>query len=180
MTVSLKKLTKRRPTREELLELNRKLSKLDDHAASIVAATLVETALEDCILSKLRPLSAVERAELFDGDGPIATFAAKVKLGYALSLYGPPARDDLMRIKNIRNAFAHARTLITFDTPEIATTCTQLNVFATLNKADFDIPADQPWPPVEPRQRYLVHAKLFAVVFEDTSTRSVNAPLPPK
>jgi hypothetical protein len=42
------------------------------------------------------------------GDAPLATFSAKIRLAYALSIFGSSTRDDLDTIREIRNAFAHS------------------------------------------------------------------------
>jgi hypothetical protein len=47
-------------------------------------------------------------------------------MGYSLGIYGKVTRDDLKRIKNIRNVFAYSFRPITFDTPEVAKECLEL------------------------------------------------------
>jgi hypothetical protein len=68
-------------------------------------------------------------------------------------------RDNLKKIKDIRNAFAHSPRPITFRTPAVARTCSELSYHF------FTDPGGDPPLPVEearnPRQRFLDAAKLL-------------------
>jgi hypothetical protein len=91
--------------------------------AAILLATNVEVAL-DYALSKLLN----HRHRLLAGAGkPLDSFRNKILLGYALNIYGDGTFLSLEAIRNIRNAFAHARIPIGFDTPEIANVCELIN-----------------------------------------------------
>jgi DNA-binding MltR family transcriptional regulator len=68
-------------------------------------------------------LTPEEHDQLFIGTGPLATFSAKIRLGYALGIYGRKTRHDLDVVREIRNAFAHAQKVITFENQEIANLC---------------------------------------------------------
>lgn len=100
-----------------------------DRASALVAATTVEIALEDALLARFVPLTPDERRFLFseDADSPLSTFAAKIRLGYALHIYEKGFRDDLTVLKAIRNAFAHASHHVDFNTPEISSACQIMN-----------------------------------------------------
>jgi hypothetical protein len=47
-------------------------------------------------------------------------------VGFALGIIGTQIRADLNCVRDIRNAFAHARRAIRFDTPEVAAACESL------------------------------------------------------
>lgn len=133
----LKKLAKEIPDETEVLKLLSSLQeRKDDHAAdraaAIVGGTLVEAALEAAILSKFVPLDPKEeRGDLFDGDknGPLATFSARIRLGYAVGLYGPLTKEELECIKAVRNAFAHGALTLDFKTPDVVAICNTLSLF---------------------------------------------------
>ncbi len=74
---------------------------LADTAIVLLAGTMIETALEVALLAKFRPLGPDERLALFayEKRGPISDLSAKIKMGYAMSLYGPKTRDDLDSIR---------------------------------------------------------------------------------
>lgn len=114
---------------EEADELIRELKGQSDRAAAIVMVASVEADLHDCIRSRLRmDLTKAELAGLFDGEAPLATFSAKIKIGHALGLYGPKTRDDLDVIRHLRNTCAHAKRPVSFDLPVFASVLTRLNV----------------------------------------------------
>ncbi|MDB5476497.1 MAG: Mannitol repressor [Phenylobacterium sp.] len=83
---------------------------------AILVGACVEDSLRDHIRGRLRPdLKASEVSALLDGDAPLATFSAKIRFGYAASLYGPLTRDDLDLIRLIRNTCAHSQRRVSFD-----------------------------------------------------------------
>lgn len=53
-------------------------------------------------------------------------------MGYCLGIYGEVTRNDLRRLKNIRNVFAHSPRTITFETPEVASLCLELRYLDNL------------------------------------------------
>jgi DNA-binding MltR family transcriptional regulator len=72
-------------------------------------------------------LSKEEGDRLFVGSAPLSSFSAKIQVAYAIGLIGPKATHDLDRIREIRNAFAHAKVSITFDTDAVANTINGLH-----------------------------------------------------
>ena len=61
--------------------------------------------------------------DLTDGRGPMSSLYATIELGYAMGLYRQAIREDLHKIREVRNAFAHARKPIGFRDPEIMKVC---------------------------------------------------------
>jgi hypothetical protein len=96
-----------------------------DHTAVIVSASVLENGLARAITKKLIPMDTSDHDLLFNdsGNGPLAPFASKIRVGHALGLYGIKMRQDLNTIKAIRNAFAHASNHVDFETKEIADAC---------------------------------------------------------
>jgi hypothetical protein len=98
----------------------------DDRAAAIVAASLVETSLTLVIIKRLRePLDDVEIKRLFEGRGVLSTFEYKIDIGFALNLYDKLVRDDLHKIREIRNQFAHHLEVRNFDHTDVSGKCAQ-------------------------------------------------------
>lgn len=87
----------------------------DDRGVVLVSTALVEQLLEDAILVHCLKSyeSPPDRDRLFGGDpatgNAVGSLHAKIILGNALGLYGPNFRDDLDRLRRIRNVFAHAK-----------------------------------------------------------------------
>src|SRR5438477_6077010 len=91
-------------------------ARVSHRATVIVATALLEDALRWCICGYLIPagsdrgeLPAEDQAAVFDSEiAPLKPLHAKIVIGYSLGIYGQVTRDDLHRIKRIRNAFAHS------------------------------------------------------------------------
>ncbi len=134
-------------------------------AAAIVTTALVEDALRWCLCGFLTPdadraeLPALDHADVFDNEiAPLKTFHAKIVIGYSLGIYGTVTRDDLQRMKRIRNAFAHSPRSITFETREVSSECLGLRYLdTTLANMHKTIEFDDN----NPRQKFLETARLL-------------------
>jgi DNA-binding MltR family transcriptional regulator len=86
----------------------------------LVAGAILEQFLETAISSHFE-ITTEDARPLFDDsvDGPLSSFAQKISLGYALGVYGSEMRSDMTCIRHIRNAFAHSKERIDFETTEI-------------------------------------------------------------
>jgi hypothetical protein len=99
-----------------------------DRAAALIVATLLEQALETAILTHFVPLEDTDKNRLFIGggsgdDGLLATFSARIQMGFALGIYGPDMRLDLQTIQIIRNVFAHTRRHLDFTSGKAVAAC---------------------------------------------------------
>lgn len=92
----------------------------------IVTAALIESALEETILTRMVPLTEDERNDLFTGYAPLTSLSTKIRFAYAFGLIGRKTRTDLNKIREIRNAFSHAKHKISFQTKEVADLCISL------------------------------------------------------
>lgn len=102
---------------------------IDDRAIVLISATVIEQSLETALLTKFVDLSADDERRLFASDAaPLFTFAAKTELAFALGIIGRGARDDLGCLRQIRNAFAHSRRRIDFDSSEVQEACRQFTL----------------------------------------------------
>lgn len=103
---------------------NRIARKTDDRTIALMMAAVIEQGLETAILSRLPGIAANNEAYIFFDDGaPLRDFDSKIRMAFALGLFGDGVRSDLSLIRNVRNTFAHSRELLSFDTPEIAEAC---------------------------------------------------------
>jgi DNA-binding MltR family transcriptional regulator len=128
---SLNDLKRKLPDHGKQLEILLNLVDKDDNSAILLATCYLENALTHAISDHFRDFGDKRTAELallFDdsSDGPVSTLSAKTRLGYALGVLGPIARNDFNLIRQIRNAFAHPTQHLDFDTPEISETCQKL------------------------------------------------------
>jgi len=109
-------------SRQELSvdEFEKALAALDapdvpDMIAAVLAATLVEYQLEQVLKRSFRRTDGSSWGRLTDSAGPLRDFHSKIVLGHALSSFDEDVRLNLNIVRDIRNAFAHSRTLLAFD-----------------------------------------------------------------
>ena len=101
----------------------------DDRGIALVCGTVIEQGLQRALETKLTRRDAGTINTLFKSDGaPLQSFDSRLRLAYALGIIGDAAKSDLACIKHIRNAFAHAHTDVSFETPEIAEACRQITL----------------------------------------------------
>jgi hypothetical protein len=133
-----------------------------DRATALVLGAILEQGLElailsHCVLGWNTPESESEQRKLFGGgeDAPI-NFAVKIRLAYALGVYGPNTRDDLDLMRHIRNLFAHDRGHLTFNDEIASKLCVQIKWIDAF-----------PWggvtgnAPASPRDQYVETVKHF-------------------
>lgn len=106
------------------------LPESNHRGACLMQTANVETALDTAIQQFLR-LDSDSR--LLEDENFFSSFARKIELGHALSIYGTRTKANLNTMRHIRNAFAHAKIPVTFDTPEVAAVCAQFEVLPVLH-----------------------------------------------
>jgi DNA-binding MltR family transcriptional regulator len=145
-------------------------SKQHDRSLILVLSGAVEQTLEMAISTHF-VVNEAASARMFDdsANGPLATFAAKIRIGYALGIYSKTLRDELNMIRHIRNLVAHAKEPLDFSSPEIVAGC------ATLVAPDrYMVPQFQLGEETKSaKRRYLHAARLAFLYLEDP-----NAPKP--
>jgi len=172
---SLMEIMSHVPTSNELttvlLDLNREKNA---QARAITLGALLEAKLESAIYTKLIPNIPKNSSErIFGVQGILATFSAKIEMAFVLGLIGPETRKDLDHIRAIRNAFAHAKGIISFDTPEIAAACDKIK-FPTRKLFDSYKPV------TAAEDRYRITATLLMQLFGSLSTVAKDPSVSPK
>jgi DNA-binding MltR family transcriptional regulator len=130
---SLKSLLKTPPTLEDELKAMAELSTDGPRGAIILGSALVEDLLRSVIHYHMRSLKVEEFNQLFTGTAPLTSFSARTKVAYAFNLIGPKTRDDLDKLRELRNAFAHSQIILTFDTPEVISQLNSFNCISTID-----------------------------------------------
>lgn len=82
---------------------------------AILMATLVEHELEKLIRPKFKNADDTTWGRMTGENGPLSSFSQKIEVAYALGVTNDCVRSYLLTLKNVRNAFAHSRRLLTFD-----------------------------------------------------------------
>jgi hypothetical protein len=165
----------RNRTLDNYLPIIQDMESADDRTAAIVGASLVENNLVMVIMNRLRDsLDDTEIKRLFDDRGAVlGTFANRVDIGFGLNLYDKPVRDDLDRIREIRNRFAHHLEVRTFDHPDVAGKCDALNASKYFGIHVVRRPA----PPTR-KHIYIDTAAFLAINFDIEATKA-RRPLKP-
>ncbi len=117
----LRDLSREHPSREEIMELFEATKNAEPITTAIIGAILVEIELEEYLRRRLDRQTTEEWDSLIGENGPLGTFHRKILLGRALRLYDEAVAYNLSIVRNIRNAFAHAKRLIDFEHTLIVT-----------------------------------------------------------
>src|SRR5205823_1925140 len=115
--------------RTRLSDNMEKMGEYFDVHLAITFASSLEGTLDEALLTKMQPLSREIRDRLFEGYGPLAGFAAKIDLAYALKIIHKRNYDTLRKVKKVRDIFAHRKRVSQLNDPQIA---------AILNTMDLD------------------------------------------
>jgi DNA-binding MltR family transcriptional regulator len=145
---------------------NHDLRRYADRAAALITGTILEQGLEYALTSHFIELDSNERRDLFseDADAPLSSFAARVRVAYALGVFGPKTRDDLACIRTVRNAFAHAKVHLNFESPEIIAVCNLLHYPVRVKTGFLPIMKD----PGSARDKYIATAQFLTIYFFGT------------
>lgn len=86
-----------------------------DRYIALVSAGAVEEGLKVALARRL----GLDPADKSFAKGKLANFNGRIREAARLGLITPEETIELDRIREVRNAFAHALTSISFDTPEV-------------------------------------------------------------
>ena len=94
-----------------------------------MVSSLLEQALEGALATHFVTNEAESSSFFSDrDDGGATNFAMKIRLAYHLGVVEEKIKSELTLIKSIRNVFAHTRSHVSFDTPEIIDACNLLSI----------------------------------------------------
>jgi mannitol operon repressor len=99
--------------------------KESDRGAALVGAALLDARLERILRSHF--IVGKSANELLDGgNGPLASFSARIKCCQALGLITDNEKNDIDLVRAIRNAFAHQEHGLNFESVKIKGLCSSL------------------------------------------------------
>jgi len=139
---SLKTLQKKIPD-DWLAVYQEFIAEKNDRGAALIAAAQVENVLRRLLEVALVDLTPDEWSALFERDAPFSSFSKLIRVTYAFGLIDKEFRQSLDRIREIRNTFAHAASIVTFETEEIANACSLLSCVVE-SLGGVDLPASHP------------------------------------
>ena len=126
--------------RKKLEERRRKIRDFDGFRVELdagndrVTAILWGARLEALLDELLRKACIGEENDvdaLLEPEGPLGSFSAKIRALYCFGILSKSEFRNLVRIKNIRNLFAHELHGLSFETPKIAEICSNLEIEGT-------------------------------------------------
>ena len=108
------------------------LSSFGDPAAVLLGASYLDNALEVLLTAQFVDLGKLDKERMFSAtsNGILGSFAAKIRVAYALDLIGPKTYQDLLIILDVRNNFAHSLRPLTFANKWIQERCDDLSLVA--------------------------------------------------
>jgi|SRR3954454_13304275 hypothetical protein len=112
-------------------ELSTLLAQHIEAANVLVLAGKIEDGLEKLLLLAGRSISNKLARRIFTGMGPLSSFSGKIEVAYLFNLFDKPVFDDLVIIKDVRNAFAHTTQYVYFSSEHVATKCRNLSTWKT-------------------------------------------------
>jgi len=127
----LKQLAKMIPSDNDVVSVISSLLSQDtpfaDYATAVISVSLLERCIKNAMLGRFVDLSTDEESRLFVGEeAPLGSFSARIKVGYAIYLFGPKTRDELETIRAIRNFFAHSHSPVSFADKDVNAECMKL------------------------------------------------------
>jgi hypothetical protein len=136
-------LSRRAPNEAEAKALIKTLTEIEsDRGCALIAGAVIEDIAEFIIRARIRNLNTEQQTGLFGPEGTLGTLSSKVRVAFAFALIDKEINDQFDRMREIRNAFAHASFHITFDTNEIRKACE--GIFQAPGVSD-----------LSPRERYI-------------------------
>jgi len=124
------------------------LSKESDRGCALIAAAAIDNRLAEAIGKHFVDNKDVS-SKVLGQSGPLATFSARIDVGYLLGLYPLSTHRDLHLMRKIRNEFGHVAEELTFESAAIAGRCSELR-----SAVDIPVPGS--------RNRYV--ANLFFII----------------
>lgn len=105
-----------------------------DRGSVLVGAALVERRLEDIFvyIFQRNQISKSIQKSIFDSNGALATFSAKIKLAYSFGLIRKNTFEDLETVRRIRNEFAHSPDDVDFLNHDVSKDIEQMHCVQAL------------------------------------------------
>lgn len=131
-----------------------------DRGAAILAHAYLDHTLREAIESLFVNKQRTAKGML--ETGALGTFAAKAQLLYCLGFFGPNILQDLNKINDVRNLFAHKHDPISFTRADVQALCKALN---------YEYHVGRKPDPYGPKERYLQAVSVIANIIHHETIR---------
>lgn len=116
---NLNKLSAQSLTVDNVSAIFAGLKNESDRAVVTIFGSILEDELDSLLRKQMVPLSDDDDRRIFGFDGVAGSFSRRILLAYALGLIDSRDRRILDIVREMRNACAHSRAEISFQTPEL-------------------------------------------------------------
>jgi hypothetical protein len=116
---SLSEARKALPSFREMIDQIVEFNGKTDFANVLIASTLLDQVLTLALKSKMNGSEKFKKEMINYSGGPMGTFSARIKTGWAMGIYNEPVYKGMDAIRDIRNTFAHTTHDLTFHNPVI-------------------------------------------------------------
>jgi hypothetical protein len=111
---ALKAHSRSKITRASIEAQGASLEHESDRGTVIMTAAMIEDTLSQALENHLHHLTSKELDALFEFNGPMGTFSAKIKSAQAFKIIDRATRNHIEMIREMRNACAHSQNGLTF------------------------------------------------------------------
>lgn len=108
-------------------EVQREFQKNSDRGVAVVAASFLDEILKE-LLQSFFARDAKSDKEIFEANGPLSTFSAKISICHRLGLISQFEYRAINTIRSIRNDFAHQLGEVSFQQQSIKDRCRNIRV----------------------------------------------------
>lgn len=163
----------------------REIMQQTDRGAALIAVAYLEERLTDAIKARLIRDEKLE-GRFFKGAGPLASFSAKIDLGFMLGIYENDIQRILHTLRRIRNEFAHRTEPLDFSAQRIRGLCLKVDISVqteldfkapdgTVNHVDFNVQSDG-----TPKRAFFNAVKFLLLVLDmEIKIAPPRVPAPP-
>jgi hypothetical protein len=141
---ALHELSRQFPAPREVEAIMDSLQDKDDLHVAIIAVSIVEATLEHLIVTRLPRTNKEFLSRLFQRMGPLSDFNSKILIAEAFGMLTGPLANELHVMRNVRNAFAHAKVPISFSSEAVEAELRRLRMIEAMKSVHMPIPEGAP------------------------------------
>ncbi|WP_375764543.1 hypothetical protein ACE10X_21270 [Bradyrhizobium sp. Pha-3] len=171
---ALRELSRRLPAPREVEKIFDGLQNKDDLHTGIVAVSIVEATLEKLIVTRLKRTDKEFLNRLFQNMGPLSDFNSKILTGEAFGILTRPLADELHVMRAIRNAFAHAKMLISFSDEPISQEVSRLKLTRSIQGTNGTFPNGTPLN-LPAKANFLLAIRIVLIIMDEIGKKKSTA-----
>jgi DNA-binding MltR family transcriptional regulator len=130
---------------QQVMAMFAEMQNVNDRVAAVSCTAFLDDSIGAALAAHFVRLGKQWQDLIFSGPtAPLSTFAGKIRVGYALGLYGSATCKDLDIMRSIRNDFAHTAGPLSFTDTVIADKCSRLSTPRRIIKGELGGLSPQP------------------------------------